>query len=117
LTSEELAWEVFNQSGGGTIGLMAAARILGPGNEQYSHGKIQKFESMSIYELTEELKDEILDAINYLIMASILIPRSFSDYDAEHLSTAVRQLRTIWEELLKDWFKQGVASPPLEGEG
>lgn len=55
----------------GEIGEKAAARILGVGDEQYSEGETQKFETMSLDDLFQYLDEELLDQINYAVMLQI----------------------------------------------
>lgn len=53
----------------------AAGRIKGVGNEQYSEGGYQKFESMPLIELFEYADEELLDLVNYAIMLRIRLIR------------------------------------------
>ena len=58
-----------------TLAGEAAARILGVGDEQYSEGEAQKFETMSLDELFQYLDEELLDQINYAVMLQIRLQR------------------------------------------
>lgn len=57
------------------LGEAAASRIEGIGNEQYSdgEGKPQKFETMSVDHMYNELLDELADVFAYLSMITIKI--------------------------------------------
>lgn len=53
----------------------SASRIRGVGNEQYSQGDHQQFESMDLDDIFEYAEEEIRDLANYASMAFIRIRR------------------------------------------
>lgn len=53
----------------------AAGRLLGVGKEQYDRGSVQKFETMSVNELIDGLREELADVVNYATMLDILVAR------------------------------------------
>jgi hypothetical protein len=53
----------------------AQSRILGVGNEQYSEGDKQKFETMPLPKLAQYCEEEALDLVNYGVMLTIRVRR------------------------------------------
>lgn len=53
----------------------AKSRILGVGDEQYSDGDMQRFESLQLEELFEWLQEELQDVVSYATMLSIRVGR------------------------------------------
>lgn len=53
----------------------AVSRVNGVGNEQYSEGSFQKFESMDLDDLLEYAEEEVLDIANYSAMMFIRLRR------------------------------------------
>jgi hypothetical protein len=53
----------------------AQKRILGVGNEQYSEGDKQKFETMPLPRLAQYCEEETLDLVNYGVMLTIRVRR------------------------------------------
>jgi len=49
------------------------ARVEGPGAEQYLDDNVQKFETMSVDDITDELIDELADTWAYIAFAAIHI--------------------------------------------
>lgn len=70
ITTEELAQHVEY------LNMRAKLRVYGPGHEQYSLSSHQKFEDYTPAELFKEIRDELLDVINYVAMLDILIGRT-----------------------------------------
>jgi hypothetical protein len=75
VTSEELADEVQN-----TIERVRG-RITGVGDEQYSIGGNQKFESMHILQLIDETLAELDDVVAYAVMVGIRFRRFRAKWD------------------------------------
>lgn len=69
MTSEELAAEVTG------LAEVAASRVLGTGNEQYSMGGRQKFEGYTIDRLFGEAEDELADIVSYAAMLRVRLRR------------------------------------------
>lgn len=69
MTSEELAAEVEAAI------RRTAARVMGPGNEQYSSGEQQLFETLPLEELLTYAQEELDDVIVYAVMQSIRFRR------------------------------------------
>lgn len=67
MTSEELAQHVEDAV------TRCRGRVLGVGNEQYSQGDVQKFETMTPNELLEWALEEADDLIVYGVMTGIRI--------------------------------------------
>lgn len=69
MTSEELAAEVTG------LAEIAASRVLGVGDKQYSVGDKQKFEGYTIDRLFGEAEDELADIVSYAAMLRVRLRR------------------------------------------
>lgn len=74
------------------------ARVLGTGNEQYSYGDTQKFETLPLLELIDWAMEEVEDSAAYAVMQHIRLRRLRAAIEAAILATgdnpaASRELR------------------------
>lgn len=69
MTSEELAEQVE------AFIVAAVTRVRGTGDDQYSLGDRQYFETRTMDEQFDELRDELYDVANYSVMLAIKIDR------------------------------------------
>ena len=69
MNSQQLADEVQALADG------AKSRILSVGDEQYSFGDTQKFESLPLEELFDWMEEELQDVVSYATMLSIRVRR------------------------------------------
>jgi hypothetical protein len=69
MTSQELAEAVE------MMVAMASQRVKGPGDEQYSRGEEQQFESMELDELLTWTEEELIDLVVYSTMLWIRLER------------------------------------------
>lgn len=70
VTSEELASEVEAAIS------RTRGRVLGVGDQQYSQGDTQKFETMEVDELFAWMQEELDDVIVYAVMLGIRLRRT-----------------------------------------
>lgn len=69
MTSEELAQVV------GDLITTSQTRVMGVGNEQYSTGDMQRFETLQLDELVDWTKEELSDLVVYSTMLWIRLTR------------------------------------------
>ena len=84
-------------------------RVLGPGDEQYSHGDQQVFELLPIEKLADMFEEEIADAFVYVVMLCIrfrewgyITTIQYLETFAEALITAYCDLKTSLGEVEYD---------------
>lgn len=76
MTSEELADFVE-----GFI-VQAVTRVKGTGDDQYSDGDVQKFETKEIDDIFQDAQEELYDVVNYAIMLSLRLDQLQKDIAA-----------------------------------
>lgn len=81
MTSEELAEQVQDAI------IRCKGRVMGVGNDQYSQGDQQKFETLTPNELLEWALEESDDLIVYGVMVGIRIKQILASVDGATLKT------------------------------
>lgn len=79
MTSEQLAEATRNfcrNCDATDLGKLASSRVLGVGDEQYSQGDDQTFEIIPIEQLIDMFREEIADAVVYMVMIMLRLPNN-----------------------------------------
>jgi hypothetical protein len=87
---------------------MAKSRILGVGNEQYSEGDLQKFQTVELDKLVEWAQEETVDQINYGAMILAHIEDPFGESDEGYMPSGPQ--RDAIEGAALDLIEQGIVA-------
>jgi len=120
MTSEELATAVRNFCAHFVMpeGLLQLCeeRVLGPGDEQYSHGNQQVFELLPIAKLADMFEEEIADALVYVVMLCIRFKQWSYHSTVQHLETFAKALMVAYCDLEMSLDGELFAEKVREGE-
>lgn len=101
MTSEELAQEVSQ------FIAECAARIRGVGKDQYEGRGYQKFETLEMDELFEQMEEELRDTANYIIFLVIRLRRIRAAFDTfDDLGKGTEEEYEAGD-ITADYFKEG----------
>ena len=62
--------------------VQAVTRVKGTGDDQYSDGDVQKFETKDVDDIFQDAQEELYDVVNYAIMLSLRLDQLQKDIAA-----------------------------------
>ncbi len=62
--------------------VQAVTRVKGTGDDQYSDGHVQKFETKDVDDIFQDAQEELYDVVNYAIMLSLRLDQLQKDIAA-----------------------------------